>query len=442
MGPRAQVLAPDAKIAFVSPCGWGNLGDAAIVESLLHGIRVRIPRARVVAFTLNPADTAARHGVEAHTCAAYSLPFYPVKEREDPPAGRAQPDEGREHSAAPAESLLRRLARAVPVPARALAVAPVRMLREPAHLARSRDLLGGASLVVVAGGGQLDGVWGGALGHPYVLWRWGRLAASVGARFAIASVGTGTLSPLARVFVRRALALADYRSFRDARSRELVRAAEASGAPIVPDLAYALPVRPAPPPRRAPAVVGLSPMNYCNPRHWPRNDVARYRSHVRSFGGVAARLLTRGHEVVLFTTDRDTAAANDTAAVAKALAPAAAHRLRVAATPTVERLLETLADVHVVVAARLHGVLLSHVALRPVLAVSHERKVRTLMEDTGHARYCLDIEGLDAAQAEERLLEIIARREALTRELETFVARCRSRIEAQYDALLGRRRAA
>ncbi|HYV96999.1 MAG TPA: hypothetical protein VE967_06070, partial [Gemmatimonadaceae bacterium] len=65
-------------IVLISPCGWGNLGDAAILESVLNAVRARWPQANVSALTLNPGDTMGRHGVPAYPLAAFSLDSYPV----------------------------------------------------------------------------------------------------------------------------------------------------------------------------------------------------------------------------------------------------------------------------------------------------------------------------------------------------------------------------
>ena len=66
------------RFAFITPSGWGNLGDAAIVDSLIHAVRERVPGARIVGYTLNHADTGQRHGVEAGPLTGCSVPFYPV----------------------------------------------------------------------------------------------------------------------------------------------------------------------------------------------------------------------------------------------------------------------------------------------------------------------------------------------------------------------------
>src|SRR5262249_47492960 len=68
-----------ARVAFVSPSGLGNLGDAAIIESLVAGIRRRRPGAEIVGFTLNPDDTRVRQGVEAAPCGPYPCPTSGVR---------------------------------------------------------------------------------------------------------------------------------------------------------------------------------------------------------------------------------------------------------------------------------------------------------------------------------------------------------------------------
>jgi polysaccharide pyruvyl transferase WcaK-like protein len=427
------------RIALLSPCGWNDLGNFAIVDSLINGIRERIPRARIVAFTMNPDDTVARHSIEAHTLASFSLPFYPVRE----PHGTARTDAAapeKRTSARGAVSALASWVRRLPVqgPLRTWLLAPLRFTREPGHFALSRERLRGAGALVVAGGGQLDAAWGGILGHPYVLWRWGRIARSVGAAFVFASVGTGSLTSPSRRLILRALALASYRSYRDDRSRELLGPAPAlAGDPTVPDLAYALPVARTTRPRSDRLTIGLSPMNYRLPGRWPKPDMRRYRAHIQSFADIAARALRDGHEVVLFATDDDGPAVDDTATAIAKLAPTGMRGLRIAPTPSVAALLSTIAGVDLVVTARLHGVILSHVSHRPVLAVAHERKVRTLMEEAGQARFCFDIASVDPAAAYARLLDLAAGREELTRSIADAVERNRVRVSAQYDALFG-----
>ena len=434
-----------ARVAFVSPSGLGNLGDAAIIESFLAGLRRRQPGVEIVGFTLNPADTRVRHGVEATTCGAFSLPHYTIRRapRSAPAPGHEATDEATDEATgddAPRLPRLRRAIAALPGArqgrrAVAMAVAELRHRREVAAQ------LVGFDHVVVSGGGQLDEFWGGPFGHPYTLYRFSRAARRAGARFEILSVGTGTLAtPLGRRFVRRALAAAGYRSFRDARSRELAGAAGAlADDPIVPDLAYGLPLAlpaPAPHARRR---IGVAPMCYADPRVWPKPDAARYAHHLASLAGIAARAVRDGHEVAMFGTDRP-----DAAPVAECHAIAAGQltgderaRLRIAPVDDVAALMALLATFDAVVAARFHGVLLAHVVGCPVLAVSHERKVATLMSELGHDAYCAPIDELDPAAASARLAELLVRRDPLAAQIRAAAADYRRRVDAQYDAVFG-----
>jgi polysaccharide pyruvyl transferase WcaK-like protein len=313
------------------------------------------------------------------------------------------------------------------------------LLEDRRYWRLAREQLGAAEAVIVAGGGQLDEFWGGPFGHPFALCRWARLARRAGARYLVLSVGTGTIeSRLGKRFVRCALERADYRSFRDRRSRELAAAATPTADdPIVPDLAYALPL-PAdlPPPR---AGVAVCPMIYADPRVWPAADAARYRRHIETFAELAVRLARAGQEVVIFGTTRadNTAVRDLMSRVEHEVGAGERRRVRSRVIDDVAELMRAFSLAEVVVAARLHGVVLAHVAGRPTLAVAHERKVKTLMHDIGQARYCIDIDDFDAASGWQRWLELRERRAELSTEISAVADRCRREVDGQLDRLFG-----
>jgi polysaccharide pyruvyl transferase WcaK-like protein len=417
------MLAPGAKIALLSPCGWGNLGDAAIVDALIAGIRRRVEGVELQAFTLNPIDTERRHGIPAHTCSGMPLAHYIVKE----PDGPSLADR-------PTPRALRLI-----FPTRAAWRLAMRAASEWEHRRRARAWLDGLDMLVVAGGGQLDDFWGGAFGHPYAMWRWTEAAKRRGARVAVLSVGVGSLkNAITRRLVARTLARADYVSLRDAGSRALLGAdSPGAGAPVVPDLAYSLPMARsghalAARPGRGALRVGVSPLAHFDPRVSPAADRAEYERHVRTTAALVTRLVADGHDVVFFATDGpDEAVIAD---IRGALGPAAPPA---APTPSVAALIALLSDLDVVVAARLHGVLLSHVAGTPVLALSYERKVAALMTDTGQSEFCLPFVGTPAETILTRLDDLVRRRAALARQIVDTVGGFRARVEAQYDAVFG-----
>jgi polysaccharide pyruvyl transferase WcaK-like protein len=170
----------------VSPSGFGNLGDAAIIESLLAGIRRRRPGAEIIGFTLNPADTCVRHGVEAYTCGAFALPHYPIRRAPRAPAAGEIHHPGEDP--APRLRRLRRIIGNLPG-ARQGRRAVTMATSELRHRHEVATRLAGCDHVVVAGGGQLDEFWGGPFGHPYTLYRFSSAARRAGARFDILSVG-------------------------------------------------------------------------------------------------------------------------------------------------------------------------------------------------------------------------------------------------------------
>jgi polysaccharide pyruvyl transferase WcaK-like protein len=425
-------------VALLSPSGWGNLGDAAIVDSVIQAVRRRRPGWPIAALTMNPPDTARRHGVPAFTCSGFSSGDYGVAvwaphalpgELESPPA--APP--GEPTLTARLRSTLRHAA---------LPLLPVRRgLAEARHIAWLERELGRPRVVVVAGGGQLDDFWGGPFGHPYVLWRWARFARSNGARWVVLSVGTGSLkTPAARWFVRHALHHADYRSFRDAGSKALLHEPLVQNDPVVPDLAFGLDLRT----NRTQSAgrrrrVGISPIAYADPRTWPVPGAPGYAPYIERLSRVCAQLLSDDHELVLFTTDRTDEAPRDDlcAAISRNVPASAMERVARPVIGAQAELYAVLREVDLVVASRLHGALLSHAHGVPVFALSYERKVAALLADAGHARYCVSIDDFEPGDVCARVAEMLARHDELSEEVAGKVDRYRQQVNAQYDLVFG-----
>lgn len=419
------------RIAFISPTGFGNLGDAAILDSLIHGVRQRIPDAEIVGFTQNPRDTRERYGIPAFTCSGVSTSHYNIVE--PPPAPSTPPSEGggRPRRQNPLKRLSRIMVRESRVAHGAWQIA-----RERRHRKASIERIRGFDFVVVAGGGQLDDFWGGPFGHPYTLMRWGDLARQAGAKFVVLSVGTGSLKQaLSARFVRRALSRASYRSFRDARSRELVGDPLVANDPVVPDLAYGLAFERV----STRGVIGVSPMAYADPRGWPAPDRARYEAHVGSFASLTAKIARAGHQVVLFTTDgQDKSPLGDMRArIESELDEESKKRISAPEIDGVASLMRVLGGCEVVIAARLHGVILSHVAGRPTLAISHERKVKTVMEGMDLSRWCCEIEGFTVDEGWSRFAELYEKRARIAADVQARVAAYRKEVDAQYDRVFG-----
>lgn len=430
------------RVGLLSPCGHGNLGDAAIQEAVMVQLRKRLPGVEFVGITMRPSDTRSRHGIQAVPIAAHSTPGYSVEADESgtaPGSGapRPAPMQARRSLAQPFVEAGAWLARRL-LP-RGL---PWLIRCELRHLRQAQRLLKNLDLLLVSGGGQLDQFWGGPWGHPYALAKWTVLARLCGRPVMILSVGFGTLSsPASRTFARIALRMARYRSYRDAGSRRLMHEAGfRRDDPVVPDLAFGLEsaaiAAAAPQPASAAAGrIAISPIAYRDPVLWPEKDAAIYRTYLERLTALCVELLNAGKELTLIASDGpDHRTVVDLADAIRRFAPAAAaERVHIPGVQSVEEFIGTVLASDALVASRLHGLLLSQLALTPVLALSYDRKVIDLMAALGQSRYCLEIENFDPAECSRLLAEIDDRRQPIRASLAARVADFKRAVESQFD---------
>jgi polysaccharide pyruvyl transferase WcaK-like protein len=418
-------------IVLLSPSGWGNLGDAAILDSTIQAIRSRWPAARIVGVTLSPGDTVKRHGIEGFLLAGRSLSGYGM-------IGRPEQGEAPWDNYLPGTTRLSR----VPYlrrPVRFLNDTLLTALAEPPHTRKAARLVAESDLVVAAGGGQLDEFWGGPWGHPFALYKWGRLARKAGVPFALLSVGMCELETrLARRFVHRAVDLASYRSFRDQVSANRARALGLGDPlPVVPDLAYGVPLPVTPRPAGVGPVrrVGVSPIAYRDPRAWPGGDAGFFQGYVRHLATFVRQLLVDGCEVSLFASDWcDWAVVDDVHAL---LSPAERAAVAIADTHEVGPLLRYLSGLDLVVASRLHGLLLAQRADRPTIALSYDLKVDTLMSDMGFSQLCFPIATAGAEELLGAYRSIAHRLPEVQRQVQDRVRVYTDRVAAQFEEVLG-----
>jgi polysaccharide pyruvyl transferase WcaK-like protein len=273
------------------------------------------------------------------------------------------------------------------------------------------------------------------------MFKWVLLAKLRKARVLFLSVGYGSLnSRLSRLFTRFALALADYRSYRDAGSRDLMRRAGfAKADPVYPDLAYSRPVGPQPS-RLADSIrtVGMSPIAYCDPRVWPERDRRAYESYLERFVDAAVWLIRSGRKLVFFATDGpDHRVIEDVnARVLPRISPSQHAQMGQTGVLSVDDLLKTAVAVDVVVASRLHGLLLSHLAGTPTIAISYDRKVDVHMEAMGLVDYALDIDRFGLKDFEAVFTSLEASWAGVRDKLRTKQAEYGRMLQRQYNCVL------
>lgn len=414
---------PTVTVAFISPCGFGNLGDVAIQDTFIDGVRERLGPVEIVGITQNPPDTEERHHVRAVPMDVLAFALRG--------GGRSSGSD----SAGTSQDLAAPGSTARLVGALKLAV------KEALHWGIAVREMRRADVLVVSGGGQLDEHWGGAWRVPYSLWKWSLVARLLRRDVVVMSVGAGTTdSRLTRFFLRSALRRARYASFRDERTAARVRSLGVSSPRIVPDLAFGHDGRRTtstqvhrPRPR-----VAISPIAFLDPVAWPAKDVEAYRGNLRRTAELVRLLLRRGYDVVLCTSDTpDVKSAKELLEAAGPGEGQDGHdregTLTHEDTSTPSELLEAFAAADVAVASRLHGLILANLAGVPTVALSYDWKVDEHMRAMGLERYTFPIETFAPDEVARAVDEILSERETLAA---AVVARCEllaGEVRTQFD---------
>ena len=440
--------ADTVKIGLLTPYSGGNLGDGAIQDAVIQNILIRYPTAEIWGFTLNPDDTERRHGIRAFPSAGMGLEYYSLVQRSGNVLPSAVKPDSTERSgkrfsrvAKEAKSLLRKVPRTYGA-LRAARTMGQSAVAEIKHVALSHRILRDFDALIVSGGGQLNAYWGGAWGQPYVLFKWALISKLTGTRFIFLSVGLGELdTALSRFFVKWALKLASYRSYRDWGSLELLREMHLGKSdPVLPDLAFSyqpVPKRSATNGGQCGKIVGISPIAYLS-RQWPKSDVSFYDRYIEAMASFADKLISQGYTVLFFTTDTP-----DRRAVRQIMDRLQRSKTSLENTvmnpfiDTVNDVICSLDTVDFVVASRLHSVILAHLMHKPVLAVSYDRKVTVYMEEMSQTDCCLDIQLASADKLMGCFQKLVRDARAVIDKIDLSLELNRERLESAYDEVLG-----
>ena len=392
------------------------------MESVIHNIRRRWPDADVIALSMNPEDTTKRQGVSVWPLRSHTW--------------------GRGYTAGEDESGSKRgvFSRWLSSTRNPLVRLPRSMAREIAFVLRSYGLVRTLDQIVVGGGGQLtarSGPWG----FPYSIFLWMCLARIAGVKRVFLNVGAGPLNePRVNFFSLQSVRLADYVSFRDARSQAMVRSLGFRGESFVfPDNAYGLeaPVPATNAVERTRSIVGVAPMPYpfCDPQEVDGDHQAIYRDTIAKFARFAASIVSDSCSVELFGNDIgvDPRAIEDLWTALREQ-----HGIELAPyrrDTSVGGLLARTASLDYVLTCRFHGVVYAHLCNKPVIAVAHHPKVTTIMQELGLSRYCFDIANFDPDRLNDAFAAMVADTRNIKASMAEHLSAFRSRLARQYDEL-------
>jgi polysaccharide pyruvyl transferase WcaK-like protein len=376
-------------IGLLDHMGYGNLGDAAIQDVVIESIRKRLPNARLLGFSLIPDDTTRRHGIPCYPI----LRWHPTLKKTGNQPGDRMSFTSRLKLALKSNPLVYTLTRPV-----------LEFAREALFWVRSYRVLRSLDLLIVSGGGQLGEFWRGPWSHPYTIFKFSLLTKLARKRLYFLNVGAGPLKhPLSQLFVRWAVQLADYRSFRDHDSQELIRSIGVKKATYVyPDPVYAMQLRDylkCAPRGTSMPIVGLNPIGFCDPRLWPRKDDSIYQEYLEKMARFSAWLLEQGHTLRVFTTeisvDRFAVEDLEERLRSRLSSPELLRQIFRPASESVKDVLHEMSGFDFIVTSKFHGIIFSHLLRKPVISLSYHRKMDVAMRAVGQGRFCADIERFD-----------------------------------------------
>ena len=446
-----EVLASKPRIALLTPYTGGNLGDAAIQDAIIANLRVRLPQAQFAGLSLNSENFLERHGADAFPLCASHGPFYRMysgKMTDQTASGEIQSrsaGESRLNLASLSQSL-----KTVPALGRCLKAIysfARRVYGEIIHCAGAYRFLRTKDLLIVSGGGQLDEEWGGPWGHPFALFKWAVLARMARVPYAMASVGACKInSTTSRCFLSAALRMAQYRSFRDKNSRELAESLlpRAARDPIVPDLAFSLPILqlPSPPALRSSLnrrpVVAIGPIAYAKPGAWPFEDRLLYDRYLQQMALVISHLLRHDYFLVLVWSslgDDESVIPELLGRLDQASTERLARQMHIPRIKAQKDLVSSLRNVDFLIASRLHSAILGFVTRKPTVAISFDPKVDWVMEDLGQSECLLHIRDFTAEDVIQALHRIELRRDLIEEQISSYLQSAATVSKLQYDTL-------
>ncbi len=383
-----------AKISFYGNFGAGNLGNEATLQAVIQQILRRWPDGQLLCFCTNPQDVRTRHGIAA----------FPSEAIDRAAAGR--PDSiGRRN----------RLARF-------FRIAFWRIPLELVHWAKCLGTISRTDMLIIAGTGIIADYLTGAMGWPYDIFKLSTLAALCRVKLVFLSVGVGPIHrPLSRWLLKRSLALADHRSYRDEASRQYLEKIgfETRGDLVCPDVVFGLSQSKQVPDVRAGhrRVVGLGIKDYGSA------EPKAFTEYLDTMAAFVSWLQGQGYAVRLLIGDvqYDSPAIEKFVAVLKQRnIPADAPLLFVKPALTVEELLRQLDETEAVVSARYHNLVLAIIQNKPVIALSDHAKLDSVASDLNLTRYLIPLQSLNPSILIDRF-----------KQLENDAATLRSQLNAE-----------
>lgn len=395
------------KIAIYGHFNSTNFGNESTLQAILYHLRRFYPDVQVKCICTYPQTIVAAHEVEAISLSEAFFASWIPRNRLD--------------------RLLRKVFVGLP--------------SEPFRWFRGLLKLRGADMLIIPGTGLLTDAFGVLSWGPYNLLKWSLIAKVCRCKVVFVSVGAGPIyGTLGRKFVKIALSLGDFRSYRDISTMQYLRKIgfDSSDDRVYPDLVFSLPENVIP--RRHPKasgrpVVGLGIMEYQGRYSVARPSDAVYSAYLENLVTVVKWLLVRQYDVMLLSGDLGDAQARQdfTSLLKSRLPPCDEERVIDEPACSVENILSQIAATDFVVATRFHNVVMALICEKPVISISFHHKCESLMTEMGLMEYCLDINTLQADRVVEKICDLEGNAVKIKALIKEKVAAARKALDEQYN---------
>jgi polysaccharide pyruvyl transferase WcaK-like protein len=402
---KRRRIAP-RRIGLFGGFGWGNSGNEGSLEAMLIFLRRERPDAQLVCICAAPDVVQRDHGIR-------SIAFHSTG------SGR----------------LIRLLDRL--------------LFRTPSRLANwiyAIQWMRKLDLVIIPGTGILDDFGAGPWSLPYTLLRWCLCARLCGAEIWFVSIGAGPIRhPMSRRLMKWAAATAQYRSYRDAISKEFMGSLglDTRSDPVFPDLAFKLPdpecatLRR---PDRAPLTVGVGIMNYGGWRSDLEHRTDILDVYLKKMTEFVIWLLDHGYRARILTgsTFDKRAVDNLMKAVSTERPTIVPESLVAEPTLSLHDLMRQIALTDIVVATRFHNIVCALKLSRPTISVGYAHKTEVLLADMGLGNFCQPIEELNIDLLMRQFTALVAERREHEQRIASIVRAYKRQLASQ-DAFLSAR---
>lgn len=420
------------KVALFGNFGTGNLGNEATLQAMIHNVRLHMPDSTIICICTEPAKAASD----------YNLPAFPI--RAPFPIGKRFKRSNRSGAGENASSPQMKPARRY---SDRWALNLVRRLAFPVleiyRWLKAIDCLWNCDLLLMTGTGMLGDFAIKPMGLHYDIFRWAVTAKLCKCKLLFVSVGSGPLPhPLSKYFVKSALALADYRSYRDDVSRNHLEAigANVKDDRVYPDLAFSFPkpAKSATSQRPGP-VIGVGIMNYHVRSGLSEDREGIYSNYLESIASLVMELCKQNLTVRVLIGDVtfDQRVRQDLREVLARSHFSKDDNLIDEPAMSVDHLFSQLSEVDIVVASRFHNLIMALILSKPVIAISYHDKFAPLMRGFGLCDYCQDIERIEVGSLLQGVNRIWGRAEEIKLQIASITENYRTALDEQYERILG-----